>query len=134
MFVKSLNACDHLEHLQETFDILRKHNVKLNPEKCEFGVSSVKFLGFLVSQKGIEREENSEVDALANLGSSMKMKGSDFGTVVQLMHSILDADSYYEENTTNLVRDWRNKIIDYLEHGKCPEDPKASRALRAKVA
>jgi len=54
MLVKSLNACDHIKHLQETFNILRKHNMKLNPEKCVFGVSSGKFLGFLVSQRGIE--------------------------------------------------------------------------------
>lgn len=54
MLVKSLNACDHLKHLQETFDIPRKHNMKLNPEKCAFRVSSGKFLGLLVSQSGIE--------------------------------------------------------------------------------
>lgn len=54
MIVKSLNAGDHLKHLQETFDILRKHNMKLKPEKCTFRVSSGKFLGFLMSQRGIE--------------------------------------------------------------------------------
>nr|XP_016484557.1 PREDICTED: uncharacterized protein LOC107805089 [Nicotiana tabacum] len=54
MLVKSLNAGDHLKHLQETFDILRKHNMKLNPKKCAFGVGSGKFLWFLVSQKGTE--------------------------------------------------------------------------------
>nr|XP_033516170.1 uncharacterized protein LOC117280560 [Nicotiana tomentosiformis] len=75
-----------------------------------------------------------EADALANLGSSTKMKGSDSSTVVQLMHLVLDADSYYEVNATNLVWDGRNEIIDFLEHGKFPEDPKASRALRTKTA
>ncbi|XP_070055468.1 uncharacterized protein [Nicotiana tomentosiformis] len=54
MLVKSLNAGDHLMHLEEIFDILRKHNMKPNPEKCAFGVSSGMFLGFLVSQRGIE--------------------------------------------------------------------------------
>ncbi|XP_019234378.1 PREDICTED: uncharacterized protein LOC109214869 [Nicotiana attenuata] len=47
-------VCYHLKHLQETFDVLRKHNMKPNPEKYAFGVSPVKFLGFLVSQRGIE--------------------------------------------------------------------------------
>ncbi|XP_075084934.1 uncharacterized protein LOC142168174 [Nicotiana tabacum] len=82
----------------------------------------------------ISREENAKADALANLGSSTEKKGSDSGMVVQLMHSILDADSYYEVNATNLVWEWRNEIIDYLEHGKLPEDHKASRALRTKSA
>ncbi|XP_070032038.1 uncharacterized protein [Nicotiana tomentosiformis] len=42
MLVKSLNAGDHLKHHQETFDILRKYNMKLNPEKCAFaGVTTI---------------------------------------------------------------------------------------------
>ena len=40
--------------LKETFDNLRKVNIKLNPEKCVFGVPSGKLLGFLVSHRGIE--------------------------------------------------------------------------------
>lgn len=82
----------------------------------------------------IPREDNAEADALANLGSSKEIKGSESGTIVQLMNSVLDTDGYYEVNSTSLVWDWRNEIIDYLEHGKLPEDPKASRALRAKAA
>nr|XP_009770613.1 PREDICTED: uncharacterized protein LOC104221283 [Nicotiana sylvestris] len=54
MLVKSLRAEDHLKHLQETFDILRKYNMKLNPEKCAFGIGSGKFLGFMVSNRRIE--------------------------------------------------------------------------------
>nr|XP_009758939.1 PREDICTED: uncharacterized protein LOC104211561 [Nicotiana sylvestris] len=50
------------------------------------------------------------------------------------MHPVLDTDKYYEVNATNLVWDWRNEIIDYLEHTKFPEDPKASWVLRTKVA
>ncbi|XP_070039838.1 uncharacterized protein LOC142177251 [Nicotiana tabacum] len=70
----------------------------------------------------ILREENVEADALANLRSSTEMKGSDSGTVIQLLHSIMDVDGYYEVNSTNLVWDWRNKFIEYLRHGKLPED------------
>ncbi|XP_070036539.1 uncharacterized protein [Nicotiana tomentosiformis] len=44
----------------------------------------------------ILREENVEADALANLGSSTKMKGSDSGTLVQFLHSVLDVDGYCE--------------------------------------
>lgn len=36
------------------FDTLRQYNMKLNPTKCAFGVSSRKFFGFMVSQRGIE--------------------------------------------------------------------------------
>ncbi|XP_070045875.1 uncharacterized protein [Nicotiana tomentosiformis] len=51
----------------------------------------------------IPGEENVEADALANLGSSIEMNGSDSGTVVQIIHSVLDADDYCKVNTTNLV-------------------------------
>ncbi|XP_070054293.1 uncharacterized protein LOC142173511 [Nicotiana tabacum] len=46
----------------------------------------------------IPREENVEAYALANLGSSTKMKGSDSGAVVQLLHLVLDVDNYWEAN------------------------------------
>ena len=54
MLVKSLDEEKHLDDLKETFDTLRRHQMKLNPSKCAFRVSSGKFLGFMVSQRGIE--------------------------------------------------------------------------------
>uniref|UniRef100_A0A2N9ERH4 Uncharacterized protein n=1 Tax=Fagus sylvatica TaxID=28930 RepID=A0A2N9ERH4_FAGSY len=54
MLVKSKEEDDHLEDLRETFETLRKYQMKLNPSKCAFGVYSGKFLGFMVSQRGIE--------------------------------------------------------------------------------
>ena len=54
MLVKILDEEKHLDGLQETFDTLRQYNLKLNPSKCAFGVSSSKFLGFIVSHKGIK--------------------------------------------------------------------------------
>ena len=54
MITKSKKSADHVQHLEETFDLLRKYRIKLNPKKCAFEVSSGKFLGFLVSHRGIE--------------------------------------------------------------------------------
>ena len=54
MLVKSLRENDHLDDLQETFDTLRSYNMKLNPSKCVFWVTTGKFLCFMVSQRGIE--------------------------------------------------------------------------------
>ena len=54
MLIKSLCENDHLDDLQETFDTLRSYNMKLNPSKCVFWVTAGKFLGFMVSQRGIE--------------------------------------------------------------------------------
>ena len=49
MLVKSKEEESHLDDLNETFNTLRQYSVKLNPSKCAFGVSSGKFLGFMVS-------------------------------------------------------------------------------------
>ena len=43
-----------MEDLRETFDTLCSYNMKLNPGKCAFEVTAGKFLGFMVSQRGIE--------------------------------------------------------------------------------
>ena len=49
MLVKSLDKEKHLDDLQETFDTLRRYNMKLNPSKYAFGILLGKFLGFMVS-------------------------------------------------------------------------------------
>ncbi|MGV7989175.1 reverse transcriptase domain-containing protein, partial [Mycobacterium kansasii] len=46
MLVKSIRASNHISDLGETFSILRKYRMKLNPSKCVFGVGSSQFLGF----------------------------------------------------------------------------------------
>ena len=54
MIVKSKTRSDHPTDLRDAFQTLRKYNMRLNPEKRVFGVRSGKFLGFMVSQRGIE--------------------------------------------------------------------------------
>ena len=54
MLVKSTTAELHITHMSEAFQILREYNMKLNPVKCAFGVSTRKFLGFIVNYRGIE--------------------------------------------------------------------------------
>ncbi|XP_065004152.1 uncharacterized protein LOC103981981 [Musa acuminata AAA Group] len=54
MIVKSHMAADHLTDLAETFSTLRKYGLRLNPEKCAFGISSGRFLGFVVHERGID--------------------------------------------------------------------------------
>ena len=50
MLVKSLLATNHVDNLREMFLILRRYKMKLNPNKCVFGVESGKFLGYIVSR------------------------------------------------------------------------------------
>ena len=54
MLVKSKERLDNTKHLQEAFKLLRRYDLKLNPLKCAFRVSSDKFLGFMVTSRRIE--------------------------------------------------------------------------------
>ena len=54
MIAKSREPEDHLASLKKLFDRLRKYKLRLNPNKCVFGVSSGKLLGYIVKQRGIE--------------------------------------------------------------------------------
>ena len=49
MLIKSKEELAHLNNLKETFATLKRYQMKLNPGKCDFGVASGKFLGFMVS-------------------------------------------------------------------------------------
>ena len=73
MLVKSLRENDHLDDLQETLDTLRSYNIKLNPSKCMFGVTAEKFLGFIVSHRGI-KENPKKVRAIMELEPPRTMK------------------------------------------------------------
>ncbi|XP_058772888.1 uncharacterized protein LOC131646985, partial [Vicia villosa] len=54
MIAKSSTEEEHIEYLLKLFQRLRKYQLRLNPNKCTFGVRSGKLLGFIVSQRGIE--------------------------------------------------------------------------------
>ncbi|CAJ2629814.1 unnamed protein product [Trifolium pratense] len=54
MIVKSPEELDHVVHLRKVFEQARKHNMRFNPEKCTFGVRAGKFLGFYLTERGIE--------------------------------------------------------------------------------
>ena len=52
--VKSRHVESLVNDLRLTFDNLRQYDIKLNPEKCVFGVPAGKLLEFIVSNRGIE--------------------------------------------------------------------------------
>lgn len=73
MLVKSLLTKKHLVDLNKTFQTLRKYKIKLNPRKCTFGVSAEKFLGFMVSQRGIKANPE-KVKAIIDMQPPRKTK------------------------------------------------------------
>ncbi|XP_013674251.1 uncharacterized protein LOC106378704 [Brassica napus] len=73
MLVKSLEAEDHISHLEQAFSTLRKYNMKLNSAKCSFGVSSGKFLGYIVTHRGIEANLD-QIRAIHSIPSPRNVK------------------------------------------------------------
>ena len=54
MVVKSKLVSEHLTDLVNIFEILRRHKLHLNATKCSFRVGSGKFLGYMVTHRGIK--------------------------------------------------------------------------------
>ena len=54
MIVKSRKSEEHVPNLVEDFKILRQHKLCLNADKCVFGVGLGKFLGYMITTRGIK--------------------------------------------------------------------------------
>ncbi|XP_028062797.1 uncharacterized protein LOC114266101 [Camellia sinensis] len=66
LVVKTREKENHVEDLRKIFEHLRRYKLKMNPLKCAFGVSSGKFLGFVVQNKGIEIDPT-KIKAIAEM-------------------------------------------------------------------
>ena len=66
MVVKSKVESGHIDDLENIFEILRKHKLRLNVAKCSFGVGSGKFLGYMVTYHGIKVDPN-QIKAINDL-------------------------------------------------------------------
>ncbi|XP_074327272.1 uncharacterized protein LOC141665190 [Apium graveolens] len=90
MLVKSKRAKDYISDLAEMFHILRKYRIKLNPQKCVFGVESGKLLGFMVNHPGIEANPE-KIKTLLDMKSltSIKQVQSLMGRIAELSRFVL---------------------------------------------
>ncbi|KAL2250108.1 UNVERIFIED_CONTAM: Retrovirus-related Pol polyprotein from transposon 17.6 [Sesamum indicum] len=73
MLVKSKRSQDHVRDLAQAFSIMRTYGMKLKPDKCTFGVKGGKFLGYMVSERGIEANPE-KIQAIMSLRSSTSIK------------------------------------------------------------
>ena len=68
MVVKSKVVSEHLGDLGNIFEVLRKYKLRLNASKCSFGMGSGKFLGYMVTHRGIEVNPD-QINTINNLRS-----------------------------------------------------------------
>jgi hypothetical protein len=65
---------DLVPDLTEVFAKLRQHGVKLNPEKCDFGVPRGMLFGFVMSERGVEANPKN-ISAITDMGPIQHLKG-----------------------------------------------------------
>ena len=73
VIIKTRHVETLIDDLRLTFDNLRAYDIKLNPEKCVFGVPAGKLLGFIVSNRGIEANP-AKIRALSQLATPTDLK------------------------------------------------------------
>ena len=71
--IKTRHVETLIDDLRLTFDNLQTYDIKLNPEKCVFGIPSRKLLGFIVSNRGIEANP-AKIRALSQLAIPTDLK------------------------------------------------------------
>ncbi|KAK9050558.1 hypothetical protein SSX86_029875 [Deinandra increscens subsp. villosa] len=124
MVVKSRVTSDHVQDVKDSFDILDKYNMKLNPEKCHFGVGAGKFLGYMVTKRGIEASPE-QIRAIANLKSPTSTKE------VQRLTGRIAALNRFISKSSERCREFydilrKNKKFEWKEqHEKAFQDLKA---------
>ncbi|XP_025678326.1 uncharacterized protein [Arachis hypogaea] len=73
MVAKTTQEKSHCDDLREVFEQIRVYNMRLNPEKCAFGVQGGKFLGFMLTSRGIEANPE-KCEAILNMASPKIVK------------------------------------------------------------
>ena len=73
MVVKSKWEVQHIEDLKGVFKVLWQHKLHLNANKCAFGVGAGKFLGYLITNRGIEVNPD-QIEAVKHLKSPSNPK------------------------------------------------------------
>lgn len=73
MVVKSVKANDHVACMQKVFDVALQNRSRFNPEKCFFGTTGGKFLGFMITQRAI-KVNSDKIQAILEMRSPTSKK------------------------------------------------------------
>ena len=146
MVVKSKIVSKHIGDFTNIFKILRGHKLRLNASKCSFGVGSRKFLGYMVTHRGIEVNPD-QVRAINSLQPPWNPKE------VQRLTGMMAALNRFISRSADRCRpffllmnkwkgfEWTNKcpqafqqLKDYLSRPPIMSSPKADEVLFAYIA
>ena len=146
MVVKSKVVSEHLRDLDSTFNVLRKHKLRLNASKCSFGVGPGKFLGYMVTYKGIEVNPD-QIKAINDLKPPQNTK-----KVQKLIGMITALNRFISRSADRcrpfylLINKWKGfewsedsvvafqQLKEYLSRPPIMSSPKADKVLYAYIA
>ncbi|KAL0308743.1 UNVERIFIED_CONTAM: hypothetical protein Sradi_5816600 [Sesamum radiatum] len=94
LVVKSKKRKNHFHDLRKVFERLRRYQLKMNPSKYAFGVTSGKFLGFIVCQQGIEIEQ-AKICHLENARTGKHPRAQKF-----VMKASISPEVYFKSSRT----------------------------------
>jgi len=118
---------EHLKHIQEVFDRLRQHNLKLKLKKCNFLQTETTYLGFVINSKGIQPDPK-KVEAIKSIQQP---------TTVKQVRSIIGACSYYRRfipNFSEIAEPIIKLTRKYEKFHWTPECEKAFQFLKDKLS
>ena len=145
MVVKSKIVSEHIGDLTNIFKILKGHKLRLNASKCSFGVGLGKFLGYMVTHRGIEVNPD-QVKAINNLQPPQNPKE------VQKLTGMTAALNRFISRSADrcrpffqLMNKWKGferteecaqafqQLKDYLSHPPIMSSPEADEVLFAYI-
>ncbi|XP_075080035.1 putative mitochondrial protein AtMg00860 [Nicotiana tabacum] len=122
IFSKSLE--EHVEHLKQVCNVLREQQLYANLSKCTFCVDKVVFLGFVVSSRGVEVDEDkikaikdwptpnsiTEVRSFHRLASFYRRFIRDFSSIAAPLTEVIKKDKVFnwgkeQEHAFNILKD-----------------------------
>ncbi|RDX69353.1 Retrovirus-related Pol polyprotein from transposon 17.6, partial [Mucuna pruriens] len=127
MVAKSEGGENHYETLGRVFKVLRRHQLRLNPEKCSFGVQAGRFMGFMLTERGIEANPE-KCRAVISMRSPQNVK-----EVQQLMGRVAALSCFISR-----VSEIATPILNTLKKGRnftwTPECEEAFLRMKAMLA
>ena len=121
--IYSHNQFEHLEHLEQVFSCIQIANLKLNPEKCFFFKDHLKFLGYIITENGIQTDPAkvkkiqdypkpttiTQVRGFLGLASYYRRFIKNFAAIARPLHD--------QTKTTKKIP-WTQETTDSFEHLK----------------
>ena len=121
ILIFSENFEDHLERLEAVFSRLKQQGLKLKPSKCEFFKTSVKYLGHVVSENGVQTDPD-KINALASWPEPNNVKE------LRSFHGFTGYYRRFIRDYSKIVKPLNDLLVGHCTH-KSPDQKKKKKKV-----